>query len=128
MNRVQVLPPAEAIRDPFSRLARVVEVEHRGHRIHAQPVHVVLLEEEQRVRDEKVPHLVAPEIRNERPPVLMLTQPRIVVLIQPRAIKPRQPVLVLREMAGYPVEDYADAHLMAAIHKISELIRVPKPA
>jgi hypothetical protein len=40
-DRVEVLAPAEAVRDPLALLSRVVEVEHRRDRIEADAVHVV---------------------------------------------------------------------------------------
>ena len=56
---VEVLAAAERVRHPLSRLARVVEIQHRRDRIHAQAVDVVLLEPEERVRQQEVADLVA---------------------------------------------------------------------
>ena len=53
-DRLQVLAAAVAVGHPLARLARVVEVEHRGDRVHAQAVDVVLVEPEERVGDEEV--------------------------------------------------------------------------
>ncbi len=41
-------PPAEAVRNPFAFLARVIQIQHRGHGVHAQAVDMVFLEPEQR--------------------------------------------------------------------------------
>jgi hypothetical protein len=48
IDRFEILPAAEAIRYPFSRLAGVVEVQHRGDRVDPDAVDVVLLEPEER--------------------------------------------------------------------------------
>src|ERR687896_724303 len=56
-NRLQIFPAAEAVWNPFSALAAVVEVEHRSHRIHPQAVDVKLFQPVEGVSDEKVPHL-----------------------------------------------------------------------
>ena len=49
VDRFQVLAPAELVGHPLARLARIVEVEHRGHRIDPEPVDMVAVEPEQRV-------------------------------------------------------------------------------
>ncbi len=58
-DRFQVLVAALAVRNPFAGLAAVVEVEHRGHRIDAQPVHVIALGPEERAVDQEFRHLRA---------------------------------------------------------------------
>ena len=50
-NRLEVFAPAELVGDPLARLARVIEVKHRGHGIHAQAVDVEPVAPEQRVGD-----------------------------------------------------------------------------
>src|SRR4051794_7117461 len=65
-DRLEVLAPAVLIRDPLSRLARVIEVEHRRDGVHAEAVDVVLLEPEQRVRQQEIADLVAPVIEDQR--------------------------------------------------------------
>ena len=41
IDRLEILAAAVHVRDPLAGLARVVEVEHRGHGIHAQAVDVI---------------------------------------------------------------------------------------
>ena len=108
IDRLEVLAAAESIRHPLAVVARVVEIEHRGDGIHAQAVGVVLLQPEERVREQEVADLVAAVVEDERAPVAMLALPRIGVLEERRAVEPREPVRVLGKMARHPVEDDAD--------------------
>src|SRR5260370_40072539 len=64
-NSIEVFASSVRVRHPLARLARVIEVEHRGDGVHAQAVDVVLLEPEQRVRQQKVPALVAALVEDE---------------------------------------------------------------
>jgi hypothetical protein len=50
----------------------------------------------------------------------MLALTWVGVLIERGAIKACEPVLILRKMAGDPVENYADASLVKAIDEITE--------
>ena len=102
LDRVEVLAAAVPVRNPLARRARVVEVEHRRHGVHAQAVDVVLLEPEERVRQQEVADLVAAVVEDERAPVLVLALPRIGVLVERRAVEAREAVLVLRESARAP--------------------------
>ena len=88
--------------NPLPCRARVVQVEHRRHGVHAQAVDVILLEPEERVRQQEVPHLVPPVVEDERAPILMLALPRIGVLVERGAVEPRQAVRVFRESVRAP--------------------------
>ena len=79
---LQVLASAELVGQPIARLAAVVEIEHRGHGVDAQPVDVVLVEPEQGVGDEEVADLVAAVVEDQRAPVAMLAAARIGMLVQ----------------------------------------------
>jgi hypothetical protein len=111
----------------LTRLARVVEIQHRGDGVDPQAVGVVLLEPEQRVRQEEVPDLVAAVVEDQRAPVLVLALARILVLEERRPVEARQAVRVLREMSRHPVEDDADAFLVAPVHEELEILRRPEP-
>ena len=105
---VQVLAAAEAVREPLARLARVVEIEHRRDRVDPEPVGVELLEPVERVREEEVPHLVAPEVEDERAPVGVRAAARVGVLVQRRPVEARERPVVAREVRRDPVEDDPD--------------------
>src|SRR5690349_6376036 len=55
----EILATAKLIRRPFTGLARVVEINHRSDRIHAQTVDVILLDPEQRIGDQKIANFMA---------------------------------------------------------------------
>ena len=128
INGLEIFAAAENVRDPLARLARVIEIKHRGDGIHAQAVDVILVEPEKRVGDQEIAHFVAAEIENERAPILMLALARIHVLVEIGAVEFREPVRVLRKMRRHPIHDHADAALMAAIDEMPELIGIPEAA
>ena len=115
VDRLEVLAPAVLVRDPLPRLARVVEVQHRRDRVHAQAVDVVLLEPEERVAQQEAADLVAPVVEDQRAPVQVLALARVLVLVERGAVEAREAVRVLREVAGHPVEQHADARLVAGV-------------
>ena len=120
---VEVFVAAELVGNPLALVARVVEVQHRRHGVHAQAVDVILLEPEQRVRQQEIPDLVPAVVEDQRAPVLMLALPRVGVLEERRAVEARQPVFVLRKMARHPVENHAEAGLVAGVDEQLEVLR-----
>jgi len=88
---------------PFSGVLSVIQIQHGGHRIHTDPVGMVLLCPEQGVGDQEVGHLGSPVIVDQRPPVGMGTLTRIQVLIQAGAVKGGQAMGVPGEMGRDPV-------------------------
>ena len=123
IDGVQILVAAVNVRHPLAGLPRVVEIQHGGDGVHAQSIDVILLQPEQRVRNEERANLVAAEVEDQRAPVAMLAQPRIFVLVKRGSIEERQSVRVLRKMRGHPVHDHADARLVAAVDEIHEILR-----
>ena len=121
-DRLEVLAAAELVRDPFALAARVVEVQHRGDRVDADPVDVVLAQPEQGVGDQEVADLVAPEVEHQRAPVRMGAAPRIGVLVERRAVEPRQRELVTREVGRDPVEDHADPALVQPVDERAQIV------
>ena len=115
VDGLQVLVAAVLIGDPLARLARVVQIEHGRHGIHAQAVDVILLQPEQRVRDQERAHFVAAVIEDQRAPVALLALARVGVLVERGAVEEGQAVRVLGEVRGHPVDDHADARLVAGI-------------
>ena len=69
------------------------------------------------------PHLVAAVVEDQRAPVAVLALARIGVLVERGAVELGQAVPVLREVAGHPVEDHADAVAMARVHEVAEVVR-----
>src|SRR5262249_2304357 len=124
---LEVLPAAEAVRDPLAVPARVIEIEHRRDGVDTQAVDMVLLEPEQGIRQQKVAHFVAAVVEDQRAPVLVLTLPRILVLEQRRAVESRQTVRVLREVTRHPVEDHAEPGTVGGVDEELEVLRRAEP-
>ena len=119
----EVLAPAVLVRHPLSRLARVVEVEHRGDSVDAQTVDVELGQPVERVGDEEVPDLEAAVVEDVRSPVGVLALPRVGVLVQRGAVEASEGPVVLREVRRYPVEDHADAAPVQLVDEEAEVVR-----
>ena len=127
LDGLQVLVAAVLIGNPLAGLARVVQVQHGGHRIHAQPVDVKFLQPEQRVRNQERAHFVAPVVEDQRAPVLLLALARIGVLVERRAVEVDQSVRVFREVRRHPIDDHADPRLVAGIDEELEFIGRTEP-
>ena len=123
LHRLHVLAAAVLVGHPLPCRARVVQIQHRGHGVHAQPVDVERLQPIHRVAEQERPHLVAAVVEDQRAPLPVLAAPRVHVLVERRAVEARQPVGILGEVAGHPVEDHAEALLMAAIDEVAEVVR-----
>ncbi len=122
-DRLQVLVAAVLVRLPLAGLARVVQVEHRGHGIHPQPVDVVAVQPEQGVGDQEVAHLGAPEVEDERAPVRVRATARIGVLVERRAVELAQGELVVGEVGRHPVDDHPDSRVVQRVDHGAEVIR-----
>ena len=118
-----ILAPAVLVRHPFALRARVIAVEHRGDRIHAQPVGVVFLQPIQGVGDQVVRHLAPPIVVDERVPVVVKPLFRVGMFVKRRAVEATQPVCVGREMARHPVEQNADPRPVRGVHQIAKFVR-----
>ncbi len=122
-DRLEVLVPAELVRNPLPGISRVVEVEHGGHRVHAQAVDVVFLQPEQGARKEEVRHLPSAVVEYQRPPVPVFPFPGIGVLVEMRPVERSDPVRILREVGGNPVKEHSDSLLVAPVDEGHEVDR-----
>jgi hypothetical protein len=121
---IEVLAASVLVRDPLPVRARVIEVQHRGDGVDAETIEVVLLEPEQRVRQQEVADLVAAVVEDQRAPVLVLALPRVFVLVERGAVEAREAVRILREVARHPVEQHADAGAVTRVDEVLEVVRV----
>ncbi len=119
----QVFTAAMFIGNPFAFLATVVEVEHRGDSVYAQPVDVVLVEPEQGAGDQERAHFVAAIVEDGAFPLGMESLAWIGMLEQMGAVKVCQAVLVVGEVRWHPVENHADAGLMQMVDQGHEVLR-----
>ena len=118
----QILVAAVLIGNPLAGLARVIEVQHRSHGVHAQAVDVIFLQPEQRVRNQERAHFVAAVIEDQGAPVAVLALARIGMLVERGAVEISQAVRVLGKMRGHPIHDHADARLVAADRRDTEIV------
>ncbi len=88
---------------------------------------MVFLQPEQGARKEKVGHFPAAVVEDQRSPVPVFPLPRIGVLVKVRPVEHGEPVRVLREVGGDPVEENPDSLLVAAVDKGHEFDRVAVP-
>src|SRR5438045_3037648 len=96
-NGFKILAPAELIWQPFSLFPRIIQVEHRSHRIDAQTIDVKPVAPEERVGGKKVPHFVTAIIENQCPPILMSALARIFVLVKRGPVKSSQSPVIARK-------------------------------
>ena len=119
---IEVLAATELVGVPLAVLARVVQVEHRCDGIHTQAIDVELLEPEQCVGHEEVAHLGAAEVEDVGAPVGLLAASRVGMLVQRGPVEARERPLVLREVRGHPVDEYADAGLVQCVDQVAEIV------
>src|ERR1051325_6665476 len=72
----QVLAASVLVGNPLSLVAAVIQIEHGGDGIDAQPVDVILLGPEERVGQQEVAYLVAPVVEDVGSPTWMLALAR----------------------------------------------------
>ena len=123
VDGLEVLVAAIAVGDPVPRLPRVIEVQHRGHGIHPQPVDVIFLEPEQGVGIEVVEHLVPAIVEDGGVPVAVHSLAGVGMFIEMGAVEIRQAMAVGGKMAGHPVDDDADPLFMQALDEPTKIVR-----
>ena len=121
-DRLEVLAPAMLVGQPVARLARVVEVEHGGDRIHAQAVEVQVLDPILRRGDQEVLHLASAVIEDQGAPVAMLAAARVFVFVEGTAVEAGEGEVVAGEVGRHPVKDHADAGGMGAVDEAAECL------
>ena len=89
--------------DPVSVAAPVVQIQHGGHGVHPEPVHMEVLHPVKGVGDQEVFHFVFPVIKDLCSPVGMLAFSGIRVLIKRFPVKIRQAMGVFWKMGRDPV-------------------------
>ncbi len=121
-HRLEVLAAAVHVGEPLAGLARVVEVEHRGHGVDAQPVEVELVEPVAGVGEQEAADPAAPEVEHVGAPVGLLAAARVGVLVERGAVEAPERPLVLGEVGRHPVGDDADAGLVQGVDEVPEVV------
>ena len=117
---VEVLLGALLVEALLSRVVDAeVHVEHRGDSVHADAVGVEALGPEERVGDEEGADLAAAVVELVRVPVGV-----DLVLVEHLAVEVGEALGVGAEPAADPVEDHADAGLVAGVNEVHELLGV----
>ena len=128
VHRLQILMAAEHVGGPLAPLPAVVQIEHGGHRVHPQAVHMVLLQPEQRGGEQEGAHLVAGVVEYPGAPVGVFPLPGVGILVAGLSVKFVQAEGVLGEVGGHPVQDHADARLMELVHQPHKVVGGTEPA
>src|SRR5947199_6613903 len=91
-DSLYVLSASVLVRDPFSFLARVVEIDHRGNSIDPQPIRMIFIQPEERTAHQKRADFVLPKVEDVAVPVGMVALPRICILVEVCSIIVGEPV------------------------------------
>src|SRR5687767_539297 len=92
---LQVFSAAEWIRNPLPFLSRIVEVKHRSHRIHAQPVDMVGIQPECGRTEQKAANFMTPVVEDVTVPVFVKSLARTGMLVKVCSVeKAKSPVIV----------------------------------
>ena len=83
-----------------------------------------LLQPVERVGDEEVPDLLAPEVEDVRAPVGVLPARGVRVLVERRAVEAGQREVVLGEVRRHPVHEDPDAGLVQPVDEVAQAVRV----
>ena len=118
-----MLASAVLVGQPLAGLAGVIQVEHGGHRVHAQAVQVELIAPVQRVCHQEVAHFAAAEVEDVGAPVFLLAAAPVGVLVEGGAVETREREVVFGEVGGHPVHQHADAVGVQRVHEFAELVR-----
>ena len=116
------------VRDPSALGPAVVEVEHGGDGIHAQPVDAVAIEPEQSAGQQEICDLDPPVIVDQRVPVEVAALLRIFVLIERRSVETAESMRIVGEMPGNPIEDDGEALAVACIDQGGKIGRSAEAA
>src|SRR4030095_10809576 len=115
--------PAELIRNPFARLAPIIEVQHRSHGIDSQDVDMVAIQPKQGAVQQKIPYLDPAVIEDAAMPLRVVAQAGIGMVVQMGPVELGKSVRIVREMRRSPVHQDADSRLMGRIDEGHEILR-----
>ena len=122
---LEVLAAAVLVGDPFTVVARIVEVQHRGDGVDAQTVGVVAVEPAAGARQQEGPHLVAPVVEDRAVPVGVEALAGVGVLVEMGAVEAGEAVGIGGEVRRDPVQDDADPALVESVDHRHEVARGP---
>src|SRR5258708_40007560 len=118
-----MLPPTITVRNPFARLARVVEIAHRADGIDPQAIDMVLTQPEQGAGKQEIAHLGTAIIKDVGAPFCLFAFALVRVFVEMGPIKIAQGKSVFGKVREHPVEQDTDALLVQVIHKVLKSYR-----
>ena len=80
---------------------------------------MILIEPEEGIADEEIPHFVAAVVEDERAPILVFGLAGVGVFVQVGAVELGQTMRVLGKMAGNPVQNDANAALVEGLSQLT---------
>ena len=122
IDRLEILASAVAVGNPFAGGTRVVEIEHRGDSVDAQAVEVELGQPVACRGEQERAHLRPAVVEHVRAPVGMASDAGVGVLVERRAVEVREREGVAGKVSRHPVEDHAEARLVAAVDERAEVV------
>ena len=127
LHGLKIFPATVGVRCPATGRTRVVQVEHRGHRVDAQSVDVEFTEPVQRIGYQEVAHLGAAEVEYVGAPIELLAAARVGVLVEGGAVEPTQCPGILGEVRRYPINDHPDPGSVQGIDQEPKIVRGAEP-
>ena len=122
-DRVQVCIAAVTVLHPFSIFSAIIQIQHRGNRIHTQSVYMEFLNPIQGICDQEALNLVLGIVEYFCSPLRMLAHSGIGIFKQCLAVKICQTVGVLWKMGRYPVQNDTDLIAMQRVDQICKILR-----
>src|SRR3954468_4019688 len=116
------------VRNPAARRSAVIEVEHRGDSIDAQPVDAVFVKPEQSAREQEIRDFGTPEIIDQCVPVEVPALFRLGMLVNRGSVEAAEAVWIVGEMPRHPIQEYAEAGAMTGVDQVREIGRAAEAA
>ena len=116
----QIFSAAVFVGSPFAVILAEIQIQHGRNGVYTQTVDVVFIQPEQRVGNEEVADFFSAVVENIGTPLEMFSPSGILMFIQCCAVEPPQTKFVFGEVGRHPVQNDADAVLMAGVDKFFE--------
>ena len=126
-NRIQIFIAAIDICNPFSIFLSIVQIEHRGNRIHAQSVYMKFPDPVQCVCNKEIFYFVFCQIKDSGSPIGMLTLSGIRIFKNTLSVKASQSMLIRTKVSRYPIQNDPDPVSMHQIDQVHEVFRCSIP-
>ena len=123
LHRLQIDISAVLIGPPLAAPAAIIQVEHGGHRVHPDAVDMELIQPVHHIGDQEGAHLIPAVVEDAGTPIGVLPAQGIGGLVAIAAVELKQAAFVPGEVGSHPVDNNADARLMAHVHKLHEVVR-----